>query len=89
MASRYNLRKKDQKNYKHLSDIHLPRAKRAKKEATLYELEIVEEDVYTNKVKVHYIGYDSDDDEWRDRADIVCLKPQIPPGKLCSSTMLW
>ena len=31
---------------------------------------------------MHYIGYDSDDDEWRDRADIVTLKPVQEPGKL-------
>ena len=64
------------RSYKDVSQIQLPRAKHIKKDTTLYELEIVEEDVYNNKVKVHYIGYDSDDDEWRDKADIVSLKPQ-------------
>ena len=82
MATRYELRKKDKKNYKDVALVQLPRAKRIKqKDTTLYELEIVEEDVYNNKVKVHYIGYDSDDDEWRDKADIVSLKPQHEPGK--------
>lgn len=82
MASRYNFRKKDKRSYKDLCEISLPRAKRIKKDAKLYELEIVEEDVHANRVKVHYIGYDSDDNEWRDRADIVTLKPVQEPGKL-------
>ena len=81
MATRYELRKKDKKNYKDLCQVQLPRAKRIKKDATLYELEIVEEDVYNNRVKVHFIGYDSDDDEWRNKADIVSLKPEYKSGK--------
>ena len=79
MATRYELRK-DKKNYKDVSQIQLLRSKRIKKDTTLYELEIVE-DVYNNRVEVHYIGYDSDDDEWQDKADIVSLKPQHESGK--------
>ena len=86
MATGYDLRKKDEKNYKDLCNFQLPRSKRIKKDPTLYELEIVEEDVYTNRVKVHYIGYDSDDDEWRDRADIVSFKPRHEPGKFNNDT---
>ena len=40
----------------------------------------MEEDLYTNRVKVHYIGYESDDDEWRDKAEIVTLKQEKEPG---------
>ena len=84
MATRYELRRKDKKNYRDLCQVQLPRAKRIKKDidATLYELEIVEEDVYNSRVKVHYVGYDSGCDEWRDKADIVSLKPQYESGKL-------
>ena len=42
----------------------------------LYELEILEND-YTGWVKVHYTGYDSDCDEWRNKEDIVVIHPQI------------
>ena len=86
MATRYDLRSKDRKNYKELSEVKLPRSQhRIQRDTTLYELEIVEEDVYTNRVKVHYIGYESDDDEWRDRTEIVTLKHKKEPdivGKL-------
>ena len=47
----------------------------------LYELEILEND-YTGRVKVHYTGYDSDCDEWRNKEDIVVIHPQIQ-GVLC------
>ena len=82
MATRYELRKKDKKNYKDLCRVQLPRAKHIKKDDTLHELKIVEEDVHNSRVKVHYIGYDSDDDEWRDKADTVSMKPQYESGKL-------
>lgn len=76
MATRYQLRRKDKKNYRDLCQVQLPRAKCIKDiDATLYELEIVE-DVYNSRVKVHFVGYDSGCDEWRDKADIVSLKPQ-------------
>ena len=61
------------KNDRDLCQVQLPRAKYIKKDidGTLYELEIVEENVYNSRVKVHYVGYDSACDEWRDKADIV------------------
>lgn len=75
----YNLRNQEAKDYKVLSTLRLPRAKHVKKDDKLYELEVIEEDVYTSRVKVHYVGYDSEHDEWRDKADIVHLNTQ--PGK--------
>ena len=69
----YNLRKKERKDYKQLSDLQLPRL-RAKRDDKLYNLDIVEEDVLTQRVKVHYIGYGSEDDKWRDKDEIVHLK---------------
>ena len=71
----YDLRKKERKDYKQLSDFQLPRLRAAKDKLKLYELEIVEEDVLTQRVKVHYIGYGSEDDEWRDKDEIVDLLP--------------
>ena len=55
------------------------RSKDPRKDTMLYELEILE-DVYTNRVKVHYIGYDND--EWRDKAEIVTLKHKMEPGSV-------
>ena len=72
----YNLRNQESKDYKQLSTLRLPRAKPVKKTDKLYELEVIEEDVYASRVKVHYVGYN---DEWRDKVDIVHLKTQ--PGK--------
>ena len=73
----YDLRKKERKDYKQLSDLQLLKL-RAKRDDKLYELDIVEEDVLTQRVKVHYIGYGSEDDEWRDKDEIVHLKPKLP-----------
>ena len=60
MASNYNLRDKK------LADMPLPRARPAKKEDTLYQLEVIEEDA-NGRVKVHYVGYGVEHDEWRDK----------------------
>ena len=82
MATRYVLHRKHKKNNRDLCQVQLPRAKRIKDiDATLYELEIVK-DAYNSRVKVHYVVYDSGCDEWRDKADIVSLKPQYESGKL-------
>ena len=63
-------------DYKASSDIVLPVAKRSRQqrrtESELYPVEVVERDEETYKVKVHYIGYGSSDDEWKD-GDIVDL----------------
>lgn len=75
----YTLRNQERKNYKELSQLQLPRATRvrAREAPQLYELEIVEEDAYTGRVKVHYTGYGSDCDEWRNKEDVVTIQPQI------------
>lgn len=76
----YSLRNREIKNYKELTQLKLPRIqRRSQKNTTLYELEVVDEDAYTNRVKVHCIGYGSDDDGWRDRSEIVTLKPKNEP----------
>ena len=57
----------------------------------LYQLEIIEEDATNGKVKVHYTGYGSDDDEWRDKEDIVVVESS-KPGKVlhvCLATILY
>ena len=74
----YQLREHDQKNYKELADLKLPRAEQAAKEVQddhLYELEVIE-DEYSGRVKVHYTGYGPEHDELRDKKDVVVLKPK-------------
>lgn len=61
-------------NYKLLADIDLPKAKRyrtSSKQDELYAVTIVERQ--DTRVKVHYVGYGSEHDEWRPEADIVPL----------------
>ena len=74
----YNLRNPEARDYKQLSTVHFPRPKSVRNTDNLYELKVID-DVYTSRVKVHYVGYGSEYDEWRDKADIVNLKTQ--PGR--------
>ena len=37
----------------------------------IFSLQIVDRDKIQNKVKIHFIGYSSDFDEWRDGDDLV------------------
>ena len=83
----YNTRGK-RVNYKELSKgTALPRSKRAKKQE-LFPIEIVENDITTGKVKIHYCGYSNDYDEWRDPGDIVDLSSPSPTPLLTSSFSL-
>ena len=78
MPAKYDLRKQQKKDYKKLADMPLLRARPAKKDDALYELEVLEEDTTNGRVKVHYTGYGSEHDEWRDKNDIVVMKPSQP-----------
>ena len=90
MATSYSLREQQKKDYRKLADIPLPRIRATKRVDKLYQLEIIEEDATNGKVKVHYTGYGSDDDEWRDKEDIVVVESP-KPGKIlhvCLATLL-
>ena len=69
----YNLRNHERINYRAIENPTLlrDRATRTQGSQRLYELEIVEEDDYTGWVKVHYIGYNLEYDEWRNKEDVV------------------
>ena len=54
MAVKYDLRKQRKKDYKKLTDLPLPRARRGGKNDALYELEVLEENSTNGRVKVHY-----------------------------------
>ena len=60
----YNLREVTRANYKDLANVKLPEARPQAMESKLYPVEIVEEE---DRVKVHYIGYDSAQDNGKER----------------------
>jgi len=69
-AKRYNTRGKHV-DYKSSDIFPVARQPRPQK-SKLYPIEVIERDNVTGKVKVHYIGYGSNGDEWND--DIVELR---------------
>ena len=79
MASHtYSLRTSRNRNYKDLSDVHLPRVTRSvhKPRDKLYLVEVVQR--AGSRVKVHYIGYDDSSDEWHELGDIVTTNTRDP-----------
>lgn len=73
----YDLRDRKEKSYKE-DRVMLGREKvknRKRSEEELYELEVVDRDRANHRVKVHYIGYDSDDNEWRNESDVKIIYP--------------
>ena len=66
----YNLRTQATKNYKDTCTLRMPRAERVEHDPDkLYAVEVLEKD--ENRVKIHYVGYSTVHDEWRDVEDIV------------------
>lgn len=56
------------------SDLRLPpRVK--EKPNKLYEIEVIAEDHEQELVKVHYVGYSSEYDEWKQRSEVVIRPP--------------
>ena len=77
MASEYNLRKRERQDYRKLTDIQLPKqTKGSKIRKKLYPIKVVESE--GEQVKIHYIGYGDNEDEWREVSELVQLsmKPQ-------------
>ena len=48
-----------------------------KKLSDIYPIEVVEEDLSTSRVKVHYIGYSKSHDEWKEKDDIISFGDDI------------
>ena len=79
MASHgYRLRASRNRNYRDLSDVHLPRVTRSvhKQRDKLYPVEVVQR--AKSRVKMHYIGYDDSSDEWHELGDIVTTNRRDP-----------
>ena len=56
-------------------DVPLPRKERVNTNK-LYEIEVIEEDLESDKVKIHYVGFSNKYDEWRCRDEIVICPPK-------------
>ena len=55
----------------------LPRRRATSSLKNLYDIEIVDEDEENEKVRIHYVGYSSEYDEWRKRSEIVVRPPHV------------
>ena len=80
-------------DYKELSDVKIPKRKRqrvnskkvetdTRNDTTLFRVNILETDEESGSVKVSYIGYSDEYNEWRPRDDIVDLTSDADNGKL-------
>ena len=65
-----NPRQRPRVNYREAADVKLPKPE--KKPETLYPIEITESDSQ-GRVKIHYLGYNTEYDEWRDSQDVIDL----------------
>jgi len=83
-------------NYTELADVKVPTVKKQKRkvmkrteepddrQSTLYRLSIVEENRQEGLVKVRYVGYGEEYDEWRLKSEIVNLSSE-EEGSSCDS----
>ena len=62
----------------------LPRRRATSSLKNLYDIEIVDEDEENDKVRIHYVGYSSEYDEWRNRSEIVVRPPQTTMTRVSS-----
>jgi hypothetical protein len=72
----YSLKKRKATSYAEVNLLHLPKPMKRKREAKLYPVLVIEEDKENGRVKVHYVGYSTKFDEWKDTDEIEDL-----PGK--------
>ena len=73
----YCLRDRKVENYKNLFDgPRLPRVRRQMMNSQkYYPVEILEEDKENHRLRVHYVGYSGESDEWVKEEDTVVLEP--------------
>ena len=62
-------------NYRELNDVRIPRAERTRNTTSneLYPVHVVERQG-AKRVKVHYVGYSSAYDEWRDESELESIE---------------
>ena len=74
MASRQGLCQ-EPFNYREMVEIKLPKKSRSK-DKDLYAVDVVDDNDGQGRVKIHYVGYSSSHDEWRDETELVSIDPQ-------------
>ena len=84
----YRFRTFRNRNYRDLSDVHLPRVTRSvhKQRDKLYPVEVVQ--WARSRVKMHYIGYDDSSDKWHELGDIVTTNRRDPTNTRKSVTQV-
>lgn len=62
-------------NYREVNDVRIPRAERTHSTTSneLYPMHVVERQE-AKRVKVHYVGYSSAYDEWRDELELESIE---------------
>ena len=65
-------------NYKDLEKIKLPKVSVCKPKDKLYPVTVLEHDA--DKVKVHYVGFSEDHDEWREENELEALGEEEDEG---------
>lgn len=88
MALEYNLWKRERQDYWKLADIQLQRqTKGSEIREKLYPIEVEERE--GERVKIHYIGYGDDEDEWREASELVQLSKSHSHTFRLSCTESW
>lgn len=70
------LRSRKSINYRQYADLKLPRAEKIPTRSTakeLFPVRIVDSEDSSKRVKIHYVGYPSSFDEWREETDLEHL----------------
>jgi len=70
--SSYNLRQQAVRDYRQITSLKLPREGKRKAAHKLYPIEVVAR--RGSQVRIHYIGYGTEYDEWRESNDLVCTQ---------------
>ena len=78
IATRRSRRSLRAVNYKDLEKIKLPKVSVCKPKDKLYPVTVLEHDA--DKVKVHYVGFSEDHDEWREENELEALGEEEDEG---------
>lgn len=71
-------------NYRQLENPKLPKSSVCATRDKLYPITVLEED--HSKVKIHYVGYSSAFDEWREQSELECLAEDEADSEVTTST---
>jgi hypothetical protein len=80
IALRRGKRNLGEVNYREADKLKLPRASTSLVEDKFYPVTVVEQDSERSRVKVHYVGYSSDCDEWKYGDEVKDIEPEDGPA---------